>query len=178
MSEEASHVSGPRVAGARIIVLGCGRIGEYVSHALKTHDVPHVVTEYDPARIAHLRAAGIPFVYGDASAEPVLAQTRPHRADMAIVALPEAATTERAVRLLRRLAPHIRIVARIHRGEEIPRLRAAGADGVVYAEFEAGTEMIRQALGSLGVSGGDVETYIGAIRADRYRHAEQEAAAR
>jgi hypothetical protein len=54
----------------------------------------------------------------------------------------------------------------------MPRLRAAGADGVVYAEFEAGTEMIRLTLENLGVGLEQVEEYIGEVREQRYRAAE------
>lgn len=153
----------------RAIVLGYGRVGRYVSNALLAQRVPHVVVDYNQTLLAPLVERGLPFLYGDASSEPVLLQTHPERAAIAIVALPEAATTERAVRTLRRLAPHLHIVARIHRGEQIPVLRAAGADGVVHGEFETGTEMIRQTLRSLGVDEGEVQGYIIQMRAERYR---------
>lgn len=149
----------------RAVVLGYGRVGHAVSDALLEQGVWHVVVDYDPAAIAKLRDWGVPVVYGDASSEPVLAQALSPGVEIAVVALPEAATTERAVRTLRRLAPDLRILARVHVDEEIPRLQAAGASGVVYGEFETGTEMIRESLGFLGVEATTVDRYIGELRA-------------
>jgi hypothetical protein len=45
---------------------------------------------------------------------------------MAIVALPEAVTSEMTVRLLKPLVPTLRVVVRVHRGYDIPVLRSAG----------------------------------------------------
>jgi CPA2 family monovalent cation:H+ antiporter-2 len=159
------HASPEAQGLVRAVVLGYGRVGHAVSDALLEQGVWHVVVDYDPAAIARLRDWGMPAVYGDASSEPVLAQALSPEAEIAVVALPEAATTERAVRTLRRLAPDLRILARVHVDEEIPRLQAAGANGVVYGEFETGTEMIRETLGFLGVEATTVDRYIGALRA-------------
>jgi CPA2 family monovalent cation:H+ antiporter-2 len=158
-----------------VIVLGYGRVGQHVSHALLAHGVPHLVVEYDATRVARLRTAWIPVLYGDASSEAVLAQVGPHRAAIAVVALPEASTTERAVRILRRLAPEITIVARIHREEEILRLREAGADQVIYAEFETGAGIIRETLLHLGMSEREVDGYIASVRTRRHLELEQTA---
>lgn len=155
----------------RVIVLGCGRVGGYVSEALRAKRVPHVVVDYDAATIERLRAEGVSVVYGDASSPTVLAQAAPHHAELAVVALPEAASTEMAIRALKQLAPNLPIVARVHRGIDIPRMRAAGAEAVIHAEFEAGTEMIRQGLDRLGFPDPEVDIYIESVRQQRYREA-------
>lgn len=158
-------------AAARAIILGCGRVGRYVSDALRAMEVPHVVVDYDANAVSRLRASGVPVVYGDATANEVLKQTRPGEAELAVVALPEAAMTEMAVRALKRLAPGLPVVARVHRGADIPSARAAGADAVIHAEFEAGTEMIRQGLDRLGFPDAQVDTYLEGVRLVRYREA-------
>jgi hypothetical protein len=48
-------------------------------------------------------------------------------------------------------------------------MRAAGADAVVHAEFEAGAEMIRQTLDCLGFPDPEVDGYIDGVRQHRYR---------
>lgn len=167
--EEAFGISGRGCSDARVVILGCGRVGRYVSEALQAKKVPHVVVEYDAESVARLRERGVPVVYGDASSATVLEQATPHCAELAIVALPEAAVTEIAVRELKQLAPDLPVVARVHRGVDIPRMRAAGADAVIHAEFEAGTEMIRQGLDRLGFPDPEVDTYIDFVRQHRYR---------
>jgi CPA2 family monovalent cation:H+ antiporter-2 len=154
---------------ARVVILGCGRVGRYVSDALRAVQIPHVVVDYDATAVARLRSMGVPVVYGDVTSEQVLKQTHPERAELAIVALPEAAITQMSVRLLKRLAPKVPVVARVHRGVDIPRVRAAGADAVIHAEFEAGMEMVRQGLDRLGFPDPTVDAYIEQVRQHRYR---------
>lgn len=157
----------------QVVILGCGRVGRYVSDSLRAMEVPHVVVDYEANAVNRLRKLGVPIVYGDATSEVVLEKARPDEAKLAIVTLPEAAMTGIAVRMLRRLAPRLEIVARVHRGVDIPRVRAAGADAVIHAEFEAGTEMIRQGLDRLGFPDRKVDLYIEGVRQHRYRDESQ-----
>jgi monovalent cation:H+ antiporter-2, CPA2 family len=154
---------------ARVIVIGYGRVGRYVSDALRTKAVPHLVVEYDADAVRRAREAGMPVVYGDASSSTVLEQARPRESQLAVIALPDAALTEMAVRGLKRIAPTLPVVARVHRGIHIPSLRRAGADAVIHAEFEAGTEMIRQGLDRLGFPDEEVDRYIEEVRQHKYR---------
>lgn len=158
----------------RVIVLGGGRVGGYVSDALRAKGVPHTVVEYDTTAAARLREHGVPVIYGDASSPTVLEQAHPEVAELAIVALPEEATTEMAIRALKEIAPNLTVVARVHTGAAIPTMHTAGADAVVQAEFEAGTEMIRQSLDRLGFADQEVDAYIEGVRQERYRREEEE----
>jgi monovalent cation:H+ antiporter-2, CPA2 family len=155
----------------RVVLLGCGRVGKHVSQALSARDIPHVVVEYDATVVARLRSVGIPVVYGDATSDSVLAEATTESIELAVVALPEESMTPMAVRQLRHLYPGLPIIARVHHGINIPRLRAAGADDVVHAEFEAATMIIRHGLARLGCDEPETEEYLGAIRRERYRHA-------
>jgi CPA2 family monovalent cation:H+ antiporter-2 len=167
---QMSAAAGPgEQPAARVVILGSGRVGRYVSDALRRMAVPQVIVDYDATAVDRLRATGVPVVYGDATSEEVLKQARPAGAELAVVALPEAAATQMAVRLLKRLAPELPVVARVHRGVDIPRVREAGADAVVYAEFEAGMEMVRQSLDRLGFPDPEVDQYISEVRQVRYR---------
>jgi CPA2 family monovalent cation:H+ antiporter-2 len=172
--EGEASVLTPDVTGSapHLIILGCGRVGRYVSDALRAKKVPHIAVDYDVASSERLREQGVPVVFGDASSEVVLEQTAPREARLAIVALPDAAVTQMAVRGLKRLAPDLPVVVRVHRGVDIPRLRAAGADAVIHAEFEAGVEMIRQALDRLEMPDVEVDAYIEQVRLFRYRQEE------
>jgi CPA2 family monovalent cation:H+ antiporter-2 len=156
-------------AAARVVILGAGRVGRYVSDALRAKGVPHVILDYDANTAARLRDHGVQVVFGDATSETVLAQAHPERAELAVIALPDAAATEIALRLLKQMAPSLPVLVRVHRGVDIPRMRAAGADTVIHAEFEASTEMIRQGLEHLGFPDTEVGTYLDEVRQHRYR---------
>lgn len=156
-----------------VIILGYGRVGRYVSDALRARDMPHTVVDYDTAVLSRLEGTSVPVLFGDVTAESVLRQTRPQKARLAVVALPETVTSEMAVRLLKQLAPELPVLVRLHRGVDIPRIRAAGADAVIHAEFEAATEIIRQGLHRLDVSDDEIDTYLEFVRQRRYRHEEE-----
>lgn len=166
------------VGPPRVLVLGAGRVGRYVSDALKAKHVVHTIVDYDVNSATRLKQNGgeewMRFIFGDVTSETVLEQTHPENMEMAIVALPEAATSEMTVRLLKRLVPTLPVVVRVHRGYDIPVLRSAGADAVIHAEFEAGTEMIRQGLDRLGFPDAEVDSYIEMVRQHRYRQEEEE----
>lgn len=157
-------------APPRVLLLGCGRVGKHVSQALSARDIPHVVVEFDATVVARLRGVGVPVIYGDATSPSVISRALQGPIELAIVALPEASMTPIAVSQLRRLRPDLPIVARVHRGIYIPRVRSAGADEVVHAEFEAATEMIRHGLARLGEPVENTEQYLQEIRGVRYRH--------
>jgi monovalent cation:H+ antiporter-2, CPA2 family len=153
----------------RVIILGAGRVGRYVSDALRARNIYHVAVDYDSEAADRLRQNDVPVLYGDATSETVLEKAGVREADLAVVALPDAAATEMAVRLLKQMAPGRVVLARVHRGDDIPRMRAAGADAVIHAEFEAGTEMIRQTLDRLDTPLEEVDAYLDEVRQHRYR---------
>jgi CPA2 family monovalent cation:H+ antiporter-2 len=169
---EKESFSAPPGPAPRVLILGCGRVGKHVSQALSARDIPHIVVDYDADVIARLRGVGVPVVYGDATSEIVLAKATPPSVELAVVALPEAGMTPIAVGVLQRLKPDLPIIARVHHGAYIPRVRAAGADEVVHAEFEAATSIIRHGLTRLGCPEDETEAYIEEIRRVRYRGAE------
>ncbi|GAB4463525.1 MAG: cation:proton antiporter [Armatimonadaceae bacterium] len=171
-TEPPAHEASGSVLQEHVVVVGYGRVGRYVSDALRNEKIAHVVVDYDANLLSRLKDSGVRVIYGDATAETVLRQTRPQRARLAIVALPEAVTSQMVVEELRKEAPNLPIVVRVHRGVDIPRMRKAGATEVVHAEFEAGTEMIRQGLTRLNIAPDEIRSYIGTLRQHRYRHEE------
>jgi CPA2 family monovalent cation:H+ antiporter-2 len=87
-----------------VLVLGAGRVGRYMSDALREKGVAHVVVDYDVNATARLKGNGVPVVYGDVTSETVLEKVTPRGADLAVITLPEAATTEITLRLLKQMA--------------------------------------------------------------------------
>jgi len=153
----------------RVIILGSGRVGRHISDTLTVKDVPHVVVDYNAKVVEHRRRAGVTAIFGDASSDVVLSQAHPESAEMAIVTLPDPGATEAAVRVLKRLAPDLTVIARVHRGADIPKVREAGADRVVHAEFEASMRLIRHSLRQLGFAEDEITAHVSMMRARRYR---------
>jgi CPA2 family monovalent cation:H+ antiporter-2 len=159
------------VTSPRVLILGYGRVGRYISDALQAHAVSRIVVDYDGAAVARLRAAGVPVVYGDATSAVVLKQAAPACVELAVAVLPEANLTQMAVRRLKQLSPGLPVLARVNRGADIARVREAGADMVFYAEFEAAVVMIGHSLERLQVPAPEIESYTAQLRHARYREA-------
>lgn len=164
----AAHDDEP---GHRVVILGSGRVGRHVSDTLRHLGVGHVVVDYNTKVVEHRRRRGVAAVFGDASSEVVLASLAPQDAELAVVTLPDAGASAAAIRILRRLAPRIFILGRVSRGADIQRLREAGADVVVHAEFEAAVRLVEDSLSHLGVPDDGIAEQIARLRRGRYSRA-------
>jgi len=90
------------------------------------------------------------------------------RARLAVIALPDAAMAVAAVAELRGVNPGLKIVARAHQPSELHDLFRAGVARVVYAEYEAGLEIVRHALLLLDVGAEDANGLVESLRASHY----------
>jgi len=132
--------------------------------ALRRRSIPCLVIEYHPDVARRLREEGLPVVWGDAANPAVLDRAALPEARLLAALVPDVADAERIVRGARALNPRIHIVARAQRGEDVARLRRAGAAVVVQPEFEAGVEVIRHTLQRYGVVGMELSHLIAGRR--------------
>ena len=123
------------------VVVGHGRVGGAVASQLQRAGLPVAVVDADLHVVRHLRAAGVPAVYGDAAYPSVLHAAHPERAHLVVVALPDAGTARAAVAEVRRVNRTVPVLARAAHAEEDEPLRRAGATGVVAPE-QAGAELL------------------------------------
>ncbi|HXM55388.1 MAG TPA: cation:proton antiporter [Candidatus Dormibacteraeota bacterium] len=159
-----------QAAGLRrhVVVCGCGRVGGELVEALRRRSIPCVIVEYNPEVVRRLRGRDVPVIYGDAANPAVLEHAATGRARLLAALVPDVADAERIVRSARAASGRLHVVARAQRGEDVERLRTAGADVVVQPEFEAGVEVIRHALQRYGVSGMELSVLIGGRRRSFY----------
>ena len=157
-------------AGLRdhVVILGYGRLGRFVAQVLRRLGHPFAVVDLDPARVAEAQAAGIPVIYGDAAAEPVLEAAGVGAARLVLLALPDPVTVRLAVERTRRLNPGVHIVARAAGVEQIEELGRLGVYEAVQPELEAGLELAHQALAHLGVGAEEILRFTEAVRRELY----------
>lgn len=149
------------------ILVGHGRVGRVVAAALRRHGLPHVVVEHDRAAAEHLRAQGVPAVWGDATRPEVMAAARPERARLVILALPGAAEARAALALARAANPDIIVAARAHDDGEMQFLSGeCGAGLVVMGEREIALGMADFALRRLGVDAETAQGTVDGLRAE------------
>jgi CPA2 family monovalent cation:H+ antiporter-2 len=152
-----------------IIVAGYGRVGRYTASLLQRLDIPYVMLERDQSRMEELRASGTPVIYGDASSPIVLEAAGVHHARLLLVVVSAAIDVEMIVRVACQLNPELHVVARATRLGQVEVLRELGIHEVVQPEFEAGIEMVRQALLHFDISADEIERLSDMVRKEHYR---------
>ncbi|MGE5371209.1 MAG: cation:proton antiporter [Solirubrobacterales bacterium] len=152
-----------------VILCGFGRVGRLVGDALMKLEIPVVVVDYDYSAYRDLGEHGFAFVYGDASNEVVLEHVRPERAIMAILALPDVFSNQRAARNLRKVNPGLPIVARAHSFYEKEIMLEAGVHDVVMPETEAGLQMVWHLLLRLDLPREKMQAYVGYLFEHEYQ---------
>ena len=113
------------------IVCGYGRIGHQIALQYRQNRVPFVVVDMDHDRIEQMRAAGIPFLEGDASVDDVLIEAGIHRAAGLIAVTPTDAVNTFIVLTARGVRSDLFIVARADYPHNVEKLYRAGASKVI-----------------------------------------------
>jgi CPA2 family monovalent cation:H+ antiporter-2 len=153
---------------AHVVIAGGGRVGQYVAGVLQRLELRFVVVELDQRRVQECHAAGMPVIYGDASHPVVLEAAAVTQARMLILTVPSVTVAQALVIRVQQLAPTLPIVARAEGVEHMERLHRLGVSEVVQPYFEAGLEIVRQALLALDVPATDIQHYTDAVREELY----------
>jgi voltage-gated potassium channel len=113
------------------IVAGYGRVGGLVADELDAAEIPFVIIERSPERIAEVERHPYLYVMGDATEEKVLRDAGLERAKVLITALQSDAETVFITLTARQMAPKVMIVARAEQPTTLKKLRQAGANHIV-----------------------------------------------
>lgn len=151
-----------------VIVAGYGRVGQEIARAIRRRGFPCVVIDYNRERVEMARHDGCVAIQGDSTHAGMLERAGIANARMVAATVPDLPSVLRIVEVARQLNPRVRVLARTHDARSIAHLKAAGAHEVVQPEFEAGLEMLRQALRSYGVSSLETQSIVGGRRLEHY----------
>ncbi len=144
---------GAQAAGLRnhAVIVGYGRVGSVVGHALEAQGLQFAVIEAHQRIIEELRDRQIVAIQGDASAAGVLQLAAIEHARLLVIASPDGFQARRILELARESNPRIAVVVRTHSSSELAYLIRQGVDRAVMGELELALEMTDYALRSLGV---------------------------
>ena len=131
-----------------VVLIGHGRVGSYISSALKERNVKLFVIEDDEDGVAALNARGIEAIEGNAADSAVLQAGNLPEARCLLVAIPDAFEGGQVVHQAHAINPKLPIIARAHSEEEIDYLRRHGASLVVMGEHEIAKAMLDTVTGA------------------------------
>jgi CPA2 family monovalent cation:H+ antiporter-2 len=135
------------------VLIGHGRVGAPVAHALEQQGIPYVVVEQNREEVEALRARGLPALFGDASRPGILEHAHLERARLLVVSSPDAFQARLILDHARKVNPDIDTVVRTHSDEERAHLERTGVGRAVVGERELALAIIRYAFGTYGVQG-------------------------
>ncbi len=147
-----------------VVIAGCGAIGFQIAAVLQRLSIPFVVVEIDQQRIERAKEAGYAIVYGDGSQEVVQEALNMERAALLVVTMPGIVVARSIITHARRDNPSLRVVARISDPEFFKVFKELEVVDLVYPEFEAGLEMIRQVLLYLRIPVPEIQNYTERLR--------------
>ncbi len=149
-----------------VVVAGYGRVGQNVARALRDAGVPCVVIDIDPDVTYKSRSDNVPSVYGDASNIHLLESMDLKDVLALVVTYPDPLAVAATVQGALKLNPGLKVVARVHRQEDVDRIRRLGVVEVVSPEYEASVELIRRVLSAEGWRPDAIAGRIGKLRAN------------
>ena len=148
----------------RVIIAGFGRVGQIVARVLRAHRIPFVALEHSIEQVETSRRFGTQIFFGDPSRPELLRAAQADRAEIFVLATDDPETNIRTARIVRRLFPHLRIVARARNRQHAYRLMDLNVPTVVRETFHSSLEMTRDVLRALGLDAATVDTHIARFR--------------
>ena len=140
LEEESDEIHG------HVVIAGFGQVGMAVARFLVGEKIPLLVLDLSPKRVTLSRTRGLPVFYGNAARREVLRAARLDRAQVLVVAVPEAATAEKITAIARQSFRHLRIFVRAPDESWAPRLRAVGADAVVLDSLTTALDLAERVM--------------------------------
>ena len=173
LSRGGAVPEGPVGLTGHVVIVGYGRVGELIGHAMDSAGEKYVIIEESLELARLLTRAGRIVVWGDAATASVLERAAIDEARLVVICLPDGASTVLVLANARRISADVPILVRGHDSEDLQLLRSYSVRDVVVPEFEGGLELMHQSLLALGFSEDDAEGYRLAVRDVHYGAAAQ-----
>ena len=137
----------------RVVIAGMGRMGQIVARILRAQKVPFVALDTSVETIELIRSfgGGIPVFYGDPLRPEILSAAKVGQAEFFVIATDDPDTNIKTAEQVRKLYPHLKVIARARNRQHVHRLVDMGAQAVRETYYSS-LEMSRRTLIGLGLS--------------------------
>ena len=152
----------------RVILGGYGRVGHVVAILLNASNVPFIVFDNDPARVARGKEDGFPVYYGDIANPELLAAVHAEQAALVVLTVDREQTVLQAISHVKNYYPGIPILARARDLEASGRLIRAGATRALPEAVETSLRLATDTLRMVGVPVDNVDLLLAGVRNKNY----------
>ena len=153
----------------RVVILGFGRIGQYIASQLDKFNIPYVAIDNDVKRVLAARDRGVRIFFSDARHISHVDPENLQQARALVVTIDAKDVTEYVVEIARKKAPNLLIVARANDAVHAQKLIVAGATDIVSEAFESGSHLTRTLLIDIGIAVPEVTQLLHDSRAEYMR---------
>ncbi len=138
----------------RVVIAGFGRVGQIVGRVLRAQNIPFVALENSYQQVeTSRRLGGTSIYYGDSSRPELLRAAQADKAEVLVVATEDPQVNIATARMVRRLFPNLKVVARARNRRHAFRLMdLMEPQRVVRETFHSSLVMTRDVLEMLGHS--------------------------
>src|SRR5690348_2772283 len=138
----------------RVIIAGFGRVGQIVARLLRAHHIRFTALESSVEQVdLSRRFGGTEIYFGDPSRMELLRAAQAEKAEVFVLATDDPETNVRTARIVRRLYPHLKIIARARNRQHAFRLMDLTSPEVVVREtFHSSLKMAQLTLEALGLA--------------------------
>ncbi|MBP8803215.1 MAG: cation:proton antiporter [Pseudoxanthomonas sp.] len=112
----------------QVLIAGVGRFGQIVARLLAAQHIPYVALESSVEQVEDVRRSGGRIFYGDPTRPDLLRAAGAQHARLFVICTDDPDSNLRAVRLIRRLYPQAKILARARNRQHAWRLMDLGAE--------------------------------------------------
>lgn len=151
-------------AQGRVLMIGFGRFGQFVSQTLQAGGERMTVIDTDADRIRDAKRFRARIYYGDGTRLDILQSAGIARADALVVATDERATTTKIVSAVREAYPDLRIYARAYDRGHALELLALGVHEAMRETLHSSIQLGRSVLIGLGVSEREADFRVSEIK--------------
>ncbi|WP_313512818.1 monovalent cation:proton antiporter-2 (CPA2) family protein [Pseudomonas sp.] len=153
----------------RVVIAGMGRMGQVIARILRAQKISFVALDTAVESIEFSRSFGhAPVFYGDPLRPEILRAAKVDQAEYFVIATDDPEINIKTAALVRRLYPHIKILARARNRQHVHRLVDLDAQAV-RETFHSSLEMSRRMLVGLGLSPAQADARVARFK----RHDEQ-----
>jgi len=153
----------------RVVIAGMGRMGQIVARILRAQNISFVALDTSVETIEFTRSFGnAPVFYGDPLRPEILRAAKVDQAEYFVIATDDPDANIKTAELVRKLYPHMKIIARARNRQHVHRLMDVDAQAV-RETFYSSLEMTRRTLVGLGLSQAQADARISRFK----RHDEQ-----
>jgi glutathione-regulated potassium-efflux system protein KefB len=137
-------------ACAKVIIAGFGRVGQIPARFLAAQKIPFTVIDPDADSVDFARKFGGEVYYGDTTRPETLRAAKIEEAQVFILALDDMERSVRTARVVRRLNPTVKIIARARNRRHSHKLMELGIDDAIRETLHSSLRMTEQMLLQLG----------------------------